>query len=206
MPSFSRQNHPNATPRRHGATVALAALAIAMTWPGLASAAEWYESTLPVKNPTCHAHVFTADELAAHPDQKVTAISVQRIAGDLATERKWHALEQFDGTPVISATLRVHLRNDPASHSARLECTTDDDNNLICSTPSCPGGQIQIASGAQHTLNVSVGGTLKSGQFIAHYLHLDDSCEGHPGGPIVLESGSDDHQFSLTPAAAENCK
>jgi len=131
MPSFSPTSRPTGMPRRHGVNITLAALAIAITLPWPAAAADWFESTLPVKNPTCHAHVFTAAELAAHPDQKVTAILLQRTPSDLATERKWHALEQFDGTPIISATLRVHLRDDPASHSVHLECTTDDNNVLI---------------------------------------------------------------------------
>jgi hypothetical protein len=47
---------------------------------------------------------------------------------------------------------------------------------------------------------------LKSGRFIGHYIHLDESCEGRVGGPIVLESGDDDRLFSLAPAPKEACR
>jgi hypothetical protein len=161
---------------------------------------------LPPGHPSCHARAFGAADIAAHPDRRVVAITFERTAGDLAAERKWGAIEQFDGTPVISATLRVRLRGDPVTHSARLECSEGDDSSLVCTNPACAGGEIRIGGEGRGTIAVSIGGALKSGRFIGHYIHLDESCEGRAGGPIVLESGDDDRRFSLAPAPKEACR
>jgi hypothetical protein len=161
---------------------------------------------LPPGKASCHAHVSDAAELASHPERRVIAISFERSARDLAAERKWGKLEQFDGTPEVSATLRVRLRGDPVAHSARLECARDDDGALLCTSPACVGGEIHIAAEGRGAIAASVGGKLKSGRFIRHYLHLDESCEGRAGGPIVLESGEDDRSFSLAPAPKQACQ
>jgi hypothetical protein len=39
---------------------------------------------LPPGHPSCHARVFGAAELAAHPDRRVAAIALERTANDLA--------------------------------------------------------------------------------------------------------------------------
>jgi hypothetical protein len=192
--------------RSLGATNLLAAVAIAATAPTAMAAPRVLADALPPGRPSCHAGAFGAAELAAHPDRRVTAISLERVAGDLAAERKWGAVEQFDGTPEVSATLRVRLRGDPVSHSARLECSEGDEGELVCINAACVGGEIPITGEGHGTIAISVGGTLKSGRFIGHYIHLDQSCEGHAGGPIVLESGDDDHRFSLAPAPKEACR
>jgi hypothetical protein len=192
--------------RSLGATNLLAAVAIMATTPTAMAAPRVLADALPPGHASCHAGVFGAAELAAHPDRRVTAISLERIAGDLAAERKWGAVEQFDGTPEVSATLRVRLRGDPVTHSARLECSEGDDGVLVCINAACVGGEIRITGEGRGTIAISVGGTLKSGRFIGHYIHLDQSCEGRAGGPIVLESGDDDHSFSLAPAPKEACR
>jgi len=184
--------------------LALAVMTTALS-PALA-APRVLSDALPPGHPSCHASVRDAAELAAHPDRRVAAISFERTTRDLAAERKWGKLEQFDGTPVVSATLRVRLRGDPVTHSARLECAEDDDGALLCTTPVCVGGEIHIAGEGRGAIAVAVGGKLKSGRFIGHYLHLDESCEGRAGGPIVLESGDDDRSFSLAAAAKEKCQ
>jgi hypothetical protein len=161
---------------------------------------------LPPGRTSCHARTFDAAELAARPQRRVVAISLERTGRDLAAERSWGKHEQFDDTPVVSATLRLRLRGDPAPHSARLECIEGENNSLVCTTPACDGGQIRIAGEGRGTLTVLVGGKLKSGNFIGHYIHLDASCEGRAGGPIVLESGEDDSSFSLAPASKEACR
>jgi hypothetical protein len=156
--------------------------------------------------PSCHARVFDAADLAAHPGRRVTAISFERNARDLAAERKWGALEQFDGTPVVSATLHVRLRGDPISHAAHLECVEGGEGSLVCTSPNCEGGQIQLTGEGRGALAILIGGALKGGRFIGHYIHLDESCEGRAGGPIVLESGDDDRSFSLAPLPKEACQ
>ena len=161
---------------------------------------------LPPARPSCHARVLDAAELAAHPGRRVTAIALERIARDLAAERKWGAQEEFDGTAIVSATLRVRLRGDPLPHSVRLACARGDDGALECRNPACVGGEIRITSEGRGPIAVSIGGTLKGGRFIGHYIHLDASCEGRAGGPIVLESGDDDRLFSLPPAPQEACR
>jgi hypothetical protein len=194
--------------RSIAATSLLAAIVVMATVlpPTLAAPPRLLADALPAGHPSCHAQAFDAAELAAHPDRRVTAISIERTARDLAAERKWGALEQFDGTPVVSATLRVRLRGDPAAHSARLACYEGDDGTLVCENPACVGGEIHLGNGGHGAIAVSIGGTLKSGRFIGHYIHLDESCEGRAGGAIVLESGDDDHRFSLAPAPKAVCQ
>jgi hypothetical protein len=194
--------------RSLGATSILAALVVMATVPSPTSAAEprLLADPLPPGRPSCHARVLGAAELAAHPDRRVTAIALERTARDLAAERRWGALEQFDGTPVVSATLRVRLRGNPVTHSARLECIEGDESSLVCTSPACLGGEIRITGKGRGPIAVSVGGTLKSGRFIGHFIHLDESCEGRVGGPIVLESGDDDRLFSLAAAPKEACQ
>ena len=192
-------------PRFNGATSILAALVVMTAMPP-ATAQRPLAGPLAPGQSTCHARAFDAAELAAHPNRRVAAIALERTARDLAAERKWGALEQFDDTPVVSATLRVRLRDDPVSHSAHLECIQGDDGSLVCATPSCVGGEIRLVGEGRDAVTVLVGGTLKSGRFIAHYIHLDESCEGRVGGPIVLESGEDDRVFSLPVASKEVCR
>jgi hypothetical protein len=186
----------------------LATFVVMTTAPCPASATEQRSlaDALPPNKSSCHARVFDAAELAAHPNRRVSAISFERTARDLAAERSWGKHEQFDDTPVVSATLRLRLRGDPASHSARLACVEGENNSLVCTTPACDGGQIRIAGEGQGALAILVGGKLKSGRFIGHYIHLDDSCEGRASGPIVLESGEDDSNFGLAPASKEACR
>ncbi len=192
--------------RSIGATSILAALVIATMPSALAAAARLLADALPPGHPSCHARVFGVADLAAHPDQRVAAITLERSARDLAAERRWGAVEQFDDTPVVSATLRVRLRGDPVPHSARLECTEGDDGALVCTNPGCDGGEIRIDGKGRGAISVSIGGTLKNGRFIGHYIHLDQSCEGRAGVPIVLESGNADRLFSLAPAPGEACR
>jgi hypothetical protein len=186
----------------------LASLVVLTTLPSPTFATEQraLAGALPPGKPSCHARVFDAAALAAHPNRRVTAISFERTAGDLAAERKWGKHEQFDDTPVVSATLRLRLRGDPVPHSARLECIEGELDSLMCTTPACVTGQIRIAGEGRGAFAVLVGSKLKSGRFIGHYIHLDDSCEGRAGGPVVLESGEDDSAFSLAPAPKEACR
>jgi hypothetical protein len=188
-----------------GATSVLALLVAVAAVPASAAAPRVLAGALPPGHPSCHARMFDAAELAAHPDRRVTAIAFERTAGDLAAERKWGKVEQFDDTPIVSATLRLRLRGDPVTHSARLECTQGDDSSLVCTSPACAGGEIRIA-GEGKAIAVSLGGVLKSGRFIGHYIHLDESCEGRAGGPVVLESGNDDRLFSVPSAPSEACR
>jgi hypothetical protein len=186
-------------------TLTLAAMG-ALPLPTLAASPRPLADALPPGRPSCHARVFDAAELAAHPDRHVAAISLERTVRDLAAERKWGTVEQFDDTPVVSAMLRVRLRGDPVTHSARLECVQGEEIGLVCMSSACDGGQIRVEGEGRGAITISIGGTLKSGRFIGHYIHLDESCEGRAGGPIVLESGEDDRRFSLPPASKEACR
>src|SRR5882724_9613554 len=92
------------------ATSILTTLAVIATVPpGMSETAKRpLADALPPAQPSCHAGAFGA------------------------AERKWSKLEQLDGTPVVSATLRVRLRGDPVTHSARLACFEGDDGALVC--------------------------------------------------------------------------
>jgi hypothetical protein len=192
-------------PARGAVTLTSLTLAVmaALPWPTSAAPLRPLANALPPGHPSCHASVLGAAELAAHPDRRVAAISLERTARDLAAERKWGRIEQFDDTPIVSATLRVRFRGDPVTHSTRLECVQGEESGLVCMSSACDGGQIRIEGEGRGPIAISVGGTLKSGRFIGHYIHLDESCEGRAGGPIVLESGEDDRRFSLLPASKE---
>jgi len=76
--------------RAIAATSLLAALVVMATTlsPASAAALRLLADALPSGHPSCHARVFDAAE---------------RAARDLAAERKWGALEQFDGTPRIES-------------------------------------------------------------------------------------------------------
>jgi|SoiMethySBSTD1v2_1073268.scaffolds.fasta_scaffold24746_5 hypothetical protein len=185
----------------------LAALLIITMRPTYAAEPRPLADALSPGRPSCHTRVFDGAELAARPARRVAAIALERTARDLAAERKWGAREEFDGTAIVSATLRVRLRGDPVIHSVRLACARGDDNgSLVCESPACVGGEVRIAGEGRGAIAVSIGGTLKSGRFIGHYIHLDASCEGRAGGPIVLESGEDDRLFSLAAAPKEACQ
>ena len=135
-------------------------------------------------------------------DRRVKSIALERLRSDVAAERKWAALEQFDDTPVVSATLRVRFRGELIAHSgAQLACTRSGESSLVCTNPACVGGEIRITGEGQDSISVSIGGTLKSGRFVGHYIHLDESCEGRRGGPLVLESGDDNRRFSMAAGA-----
>src|SRR3954462_976557 len=87
------------TRRRIRATRMLPALlVIAMAPPAFAAAPRPLAEALPPGRPSCHARVFDAAEQAANPGRRVTAITLERTMGDSALERRWGALEQFDGT------------------------------------------------------------------------------------------------------------
>jgi hypothetical protein len=192
--------------RRAIAATRILTTLLVMAVPASAAPPRLLADALPPGHPSCQVQMFDAAALAAHPDRRVAAISILRTARDLAAERKWGALEQFDGTPVVSATLRVRLRGDPVAHSARIACFEGDDGTLVCTTPGCVGGEIHLGGGDRGAIAVAIGGTLQSGRFVGHYIHLDESCEGHPGGPVVLESGTDDHRFSLASAPKAACQ
>jgi len=188
------------------ATSILAALVAMAAAPPTFAAPRPLADALSPGQPSCHARVFGAAELAAHPGRRVTGIAIERAARDVAAERKWSRLEEFDGTAIVSATLRVRLRGDPVTHSARLQCFRGDGDALVCESPACVGGELRISGEGRGAIQVSIGGTLKSGRFIGHYIHLDESCEGRVGGPLVLESGDDDRSFSLAAAPKQACQ
>jgi hypothetical protein len=192
------------------ATAALAAfVGIATAPPSVSQALERpLAGALVAGSPSCHARAFTAEEQAARPGRRVATIAIERAARDVAAERKWGAHEERDGTPIVSATLRLRFRGDPVTHAEPLECFrgVDDSTALVCESRTCLGGEVRLRNEANGAIALSVGGALKSGRFIGHYIHLDGSCEGRAGGPLVLESGEDDRLFSLAAAPKEACR
>lgn len=161
---------------------------------------------LPFGHASCHARVLDAGE-RADPNRRIVSMALDRTAADVATERKWSKLEEFDGTPLISATLRLRLKGDPATHAVRLECARNlGDNGLTCTTPACAGGEVGFAAEGLSGVAISIGGKLKSGRFVPHYIHLDNSCEGRSGGPLLLEQAEGERSFVLAAAPKEACR
>jgi len=186
------------------ASAPVAFVIVAALMPPAAAAQRLLADALPLGHASCHALVLSAAE-RAEPQRRVTNIAIERTAQDVAAERKWGAREQFDDTPVVSATLRVRFRGDAVTHSARLACIADE-GALICTTPSCAGGELRLVGEGVGSLALSIGGKLKSGRFIRHHIHLDESCEGRAAGPLVLEQETDNRAFSLAPAPKEACR
>src|SRR5262249_51302700 len=125
--------------------VAAALVVIATAPPTMSAALERpLADALAPGHPSCHARVFAAAELNAQPGRRVEAIAIERNARDVAAERKWSKLEEFDGTAIVSATLRVRFRGDPVTHSARLECYRGDGDSLVCESPACVGGELRM--------------------------------------------------------------
>src|SRR5262245_46299498 len=99
------------SPWAAGAPFALALLVLLPPTPGAAQ--RLLADAFPPGHPSCHALMLSAAQ-RAEPERRVTNIVIERNARDIATERKWAAREQFDDTPVVSATMRVRFRGDQA--------------------------------------------------------------------------------------------
>jgi hypothetical protein len=171
-----------------------------MTTSALAQTAD---KTFPQNRPTCHARVYDAAHLAAHPKQRVAAISFERRTREIAAEKVFIASGEMT-EEIIAATMRVRLRGERTSHVVRLECEGARNGARYCEAPVCPGGEIGVMPDGVRAIRLSLGGRLRSGGFVAHYIHLDDSCDG--ARPTVLDSGDDDHDFLLPAAPAVACK
>jgi hypothetical protein len=181
----------------------LAPVGLAALFITTAAAAQTIDKTFPQNRPTCHARVYDAAHLAAHPKQRVAAISFERSAREIAAEKVFIANGEMT-EEIIAATLRVRLRGDRRSHVVQLECEGARNGARYCEVPACPGGEIGVMPDGARAIRLSLGGKLRNLGFIAHYIRLSEACDGVQ--PAVLESGDDDHEFLLTAAAAETCK
>jgi hypothetical protein len=180
-----------------------AAIGLAALSMSTAAFAQTADKTFPQNRPTCHARVYDAAHLAAHPKQRVGAISFERRAREIAAEKVF--IESGEMTEeIIAATLRVRLRGDRTSHVVRLECEGARNGARYCEAPACQGGEIGVMPDGARAIRLSLGGKLRNGSFVAHYIHLDESCDG--ARPAVLEPGEDDRAFVLPVAPAEACQ
>lgn len=192
-----------ADPDRPRVPCRLAAVGLAALFISSAALAQTADKTFPQNRPTCHARVYDAAHLAAHPKQRVVAISFARRAREIAAEKVF--IESGEMTEeIIAATLRVRLRGDRTSHVVRLECEGARNGARYCEAPACQGGEIGVRPDGARAIRLSLGGRLRGGSFVAHYIHLDESCDG--ARPAVLDSGEDDHAFVLPVAPTEACK
>jgi hypothetical protein len=181
----------------------LAAIGLAALFTTPVAFAQTADKTVPQNRPTCHARVYDAAHLAAHPKQRVVAISFERRAREIAAEKVF--IESGEMTEeIIAATLRVRLRGDRTSHVVRLECEGARNGARYCEAPACQGGEIGVMPDGARAIRLSLGGKLRNGSFVAHYIHLDESCDG--ARPAVLEPGEDDRAFVLPVAPAEACQ
>ena len=181
--------------------IALVALA---AFCGLRMISVVAQEALPRERPTCHARVYDGAHLAAHPKQLVTAISFERGVRELAQEKQWQDSAGPEDSE-IAATLRVKFRGRGKVHTARLFCDGDRAKDLHCGVATCGGGRIRVDV-EKDAIRISIGGALKNGAFIPHYIHLDESCDAVPERQIVLESGEDDREFRLPAARMEACR
>ena len=181
----------------------LAAIGLAALFTTPVAFAQTADKTFPQNRPTCHARVYDAAHLAAHPKQRVVAISFERRAREIAAEKVF--IESGEMTEeIIAATMRVRLRGDRTSHVVRLECEGARNGARYCEAPACQGGEIGVMPDRARAIRLSLGGKLRNGSFVAHYIHLDESCDG--ARPAVLEPGEDDRAFVLPVAPAEACQ
>jgi hypothetical protein len=162
------------------------------------------QEALPRERPSCHARVYDGAHLAGRPKQLVVAISFERAVREIAQEKQWHDSAGPDDSEV-AATLRVRFRGRGKVHTARLVCDGDRGKDLQCGVATCGGGRIRVDV-ENDAIRIMVGGTLKNGAFIPHYIHLDESCDAAADRQIVLESGADDRVFVLPAARTEACR
>lgn len=179
-------------------------LVVLVAFCGLRAAPAVAQEALPRERPSCHARVYDSAHFAGHPKQLVAAISLERGTREIAQEKQWHDSAGPDDSEV-AATLRVRFRGRSKAHTARLVCDGDRGKDLQCGVATCGGGRIRVDV-EKDAIRIMIGGALKNGTFIPHYIHLDESCDAAPERQTVLESGEDDRVFLLPSARMEACR
>jgi hypothetical protein len=180
------------------------ALVVLVAFCALCVASAVAQDALPRERSSCHARVYDGTHLAGHPKQLVAAISFVRGEREIAQEKQWHDSAGPEDSE-IAATLRVRFRGRGKVHTARLFCDGDRGKDLHCGVATCGGGRIRVDV-EKDAIRIMIGGTLKNGAFIPHYIHLDESCDAASERQILLESGEDDRVFLLPAARMEACR
>ena len=126
----------------------------------------------------CWSRQYSAEHLAAHPDQLVTAMSYT-----LQFAQDFHFFE-------LNATLR-------GGKTGQATGTCSEYEGVISCGVDCDGGSVDLTHEADGKVLLDL---TRSG-----YIRMTDSC-GEDEGGFALEAGKDDKQFLLSPVSGKACK
>jgi hypothetical protein len=148
---------PTERPRSIGVTSILAALA-----PKSVAAPRLLADPLPPGHPTCHARALRAAELRCPRGSTRRRHRARAHRARSCGRTQMARAEQFDDTPVVSATLRVRLRGDRVTHSAHLTCIEGDEGSLVCTSalPARAGARSPSRSAARSRAAAGSSGPL----------------------------------------------
>src|SRR5215217_5658852 len=134
---------------------------------------------------TCWSRDYSAEHLAAHPDQLVTAMRLTL---------RYDAMVN-DNPDFYSFRLEADLRG---GQSGRAFGYCSEFEGAVSCGVECDGGGIGIAhaEGGKVLLDLTKYG----------YIRMAGSCGSDESGGFGLEAGIDDRQFLLSPATGKACK
>ena len=127
----------------------------------------------------CWSREYSAEHLADHPDQLVTAMRFT-----MQFDQDFHHFQ-------LDADLR-------GEQSGRTTGSCWEHEGVISCRVDCDGGGVQIGHAADGKIVLDLA---------AHgYVRMTDSCGENEAGGFPLEAGKDDKEFLLSPASGKACK
>jgi hypothetical protein len=127
----------------------------------------------------CWSRLYSAEHLAEHPDQLVTAMHfTMQFAGD------FHYFQ-------LDADLR-------GGQSGRATGGCYEYEGAVSCGVECDGGGVHLSHGADGKIVLDLTDY--------GYIRMTDSCGEDEAGGFALEAGKDDKQFLLSPAIGKACK
>ena len=127
----------------------------------------------------CWSRQYSAEHLAAHPDQLVTAMAFTMQFG-----QDFHLFQ-------LDADLR-------GGQTGRATGTCSEYEGKISCGVDCDGGGVLLSHGADGKVLLDLTDY--------GYIRMTDSCGEDEADGFSLEAGKDDREFLLSPATGKACK
>ncbi len=127
----------------------------------------------------CWSRQYSAEHLAAHPDQLVTA-----MAFTLQFDQDFHYFQ-------LDAELR-------GGQSGRATGVCSEYEGVLSCGVDCDGGGVHLSHGADGKILLDL---TEYG-----YIRMTESCGEDEADGFPLEAGKDDKEFLLSPASGKACK
>lgn len=135
----------------------------------------------------CWQRIYSAEHLAAHPDQQVAQMTLSMTFDQLDDEDPgWHYF-----------ALAVSMR-DGRNGTTSGGCFLNEDMGEVQCSVDCDGGGL--------ALELQPDGAVMANLETYGYIRLDSECGGGEGATFPLEAGLDDKLFLLPAADAKQCK